>query len=50
MARGSGCGIAAAEIEVGRVEGAGIQAFLTTGMDSLDQTVRELLGAHPYVR
>ena len=43
-------GIATAELEVGWVEGAGVQAFSSAGMNPSDEALRELLGRHPHVR
>ena len=50
LAPGPSYGITAAKLEVGRVEGAGIPAFLTAGMNSSDQAPGELPGRHPSVR
>jgi len=48
MAPGSRPRIAAAKVEVGRIEGAGEPAFLPAGMDSVNQFPGELAGRHPH--
>jgi hypothetical protein len=40
----------APELEVGGIEGAGMEALRTAGMDPGDETLRELPRRHPYVR
>ena len=45
-----GTRLTTAELEVGGVEGASVEALLAAGVNPGDEVLRELLGAHPNVR